>query len=82
MSLRDLEGLPNLTSLELMDGSFSELDAAQHLTKLSLWRARVEPFTEDPAFVNSLFHLTIVWSELIQFHSSGLSACSNLTFWS
>ena len=78
ISLEDLEGLPNLTSLELGGGSFTELDAAQHLTKLSLWNAQGHCYVANPACVKSLLHLTLSRSVLTRFHSSGLSACSNL----
>lgn len=38
LSLQKLCRLPNLTSLELLDGSFTHLDAAAHLTWLNMFR--------------------------------------------
>ena len=78
ISLEDLEGLPNLTSLELKGGTFTKLDAAQHLTKLSLRRAHGYSYSGNPAYVKSMLHLTVSRSMLWRFHSCGLSACSNL----
>lgn len=77
VSLRAMEALPNLTLLHLSDGNYSRLDAAQHLTHISLLDASATTL-HDCHFVTSLLELNLRRSDIIGFHSRGLAACLSL----
>ena len=77
VSLRAMEALPNLTLLQLSDGNYSRLDAAKHLTHLSLCDASALTLHDCP-FVTSLIELDMHRSEIIGFHTQGLAACWSL----
>ena len=69
-----LQALPNLTSLHLMNGPFSGVEAAAHLTALSLTGAEVE-CVQDCEFVSSLIQLRLDLAQLASIHANGVSAC-------
>ena len=74
LSLQNLCRLPNLTSLELLDGSFTHLDVAAHLTWLNVFRSDAL-CCQDSLFASSLQVLGVQASTISHFHHQGISAC-------
>ena len=77
LSLHALQALPHLSKLVLCMGTFTHVDAAQHLTCLRLWRAHCS-CTAPCAFAASLTNLAIQYSQLKNFHKEGLATLSGL----
>ena len=75
--LRPLSSLPLLTRLALEYGGFSHLEAASHLTALSLDNAHVV-CTQDFSCVTSIVELSLKAAELLDFHCESVSACARL----
>ena len=70
-----LKSLPHLTWLELSHGSFTSLEAASHLTHLSLFACNVN-CGADCGFVSSLVELhSRAGAILADFHTHGICAC-------
>lgn len=76
-SLAQLQNLPCLTQLTLTGGNFDSLQAAQHLTYLSIQNANAV-CDEDCACVTSLFELRLNDACISNFHTYGVCACSHL----
>lgn len=79
LSLHALAALPKLTSLALEHGSFTDMNAAAHLTSLSLSLSDAS-CSGDCTCVTSLLKLELAWSKLQNFHKRGLYACSHLQY--
>ena len=77
LDLSYLEDLPHLVKLTLQNGRFHEVDAAQCLTHLVLKQCRAT-CSGLGGFVASLKELYIWESGLVQVHTNGIAACSNL----
>lgn len=77
LSLQPFQALCQLETLELQNGSVMQLDAALHLTSLSLQRCKAA-CADDWACVSSLQRLSLYKSSLVRIHCRGLSACSSL----
>ena len=77
LDLQALSALPQLTRLALQRGHFLCLDAAAHLTALTLKNAQAECMQEC-CFVTSLMELSLYNAELIRFYSRNVAACLNL----
>ena len=78
LDLQPLSALPLLVDLVLQDGYYTSLEAAAHLTALSLDTARAV-CTQDCCCVTSLVHLKLSLAGLVHFHHSNVSACSRCT---
>ena len=77
MSLSAFQALPQLNTLILEQGCFSDLHAAAHLTRLSLLHVYASCNEECPC-VASLVKLRVVHSQLERLHPRGIAACCNL----
>ncbi len=75
--LEPLRGLPHLTHVCLVEGDFSTLSAASHLTRLELKFARVTN-TGYCNFASSLVDLYMEYGDLGGLHARGLLACTAL----
>ena len=69
-----LKALPHLAWLELGNGNFASLEAAAHLTYLSLSSCNVN-CGADCGFVSSLVDLYSSAAVIEDFHTHGISAC-------
>lgn len=77
-SIKALHALPQLRHLELQDGTFCAVNAAQHLTSLKLWQCQAFCSQSCPC-VTSLLQLSVgKESCLADFHAKGVCACSVL----
>lgn len=77
LDLHPLKDLPQLTHLDLEQGSFKGIEVAEHLTALDLYQTTVV-CEQGCSFVTSLVHLTMWYAQLAGFHQKGLPACSCL----
>lgn len=77
LSLQALQALPHLQCLALHSGLYCGIDAAEHLTSLSMTRAQAE-CTHSCLCVRSLVQLELESSTIIGLHANGLAACSCL----
>ena len=77
LSLQALQALPHLQCLALHSGLYCDIDAAEHLTSLSMTRAQAE-CTHSCLCVTSLVQLELESSTIIGLHANGLAACSCL----
>lgn len=77
LDLRPLSALPLLTNLCFQHGRFSGLEAAGHLTMLSMIDAEATCLHEC-CCVTSLVRLTLVGTRLMRFHRRHVAACSKL----
>ena len=79
-SLASFRGLPLLTKLVLEDGTFRDVDAAEHLTCLQLNNATSNCSRAGPrcCFVNTLLELRLRGAGLFIFHKGGITACRGL----
>ena len=76
-SIKPLHALPHLVHLDLLNGTFCDVDAAAHLTSLEL--CQCEAFcSQGCPCVASLLKLSVLASGLADFHSQGVCACSVL----
>ena len=76
-SLSQLHNLPCLTQLTLTGGNFDSLQAAQHLTYLSIRNSNAV-CDEDCACVTSLVELRLSGARISNFPTYGVCACSQL----
>ena len=76
LDLMPLQMLPTLTSLALRAGRYKNIDAAGHLTSLTVRYVRVTS-SADCSFCSSLLHLEIA-EACISIHARGLCACTAL----
>lgn len=74
-SLKPLQGLPCLTNLVLVGGTFTEVDAPLHLTSLALAHCEAY-FCGEP--LSSLRRINLTGTQCHGFHLQGLAACSHL----
>lgn len=77
LSLQVLKTLPNLTQLNLLHGHFSEVDAAEHLTGLSINHCQAV-CGSDCRCTATLVNLHLREARLERFHDKGLAACERL----
>lgn len=77
LDLQPLLALPQLADLDLQKGYYLHLEAAAHLTALSLDNATAF-CTQDSCCVTSLVHLKLSSSGVTHFHHSNVAACSRL----
>lgn len=79
MELKPLQALPQLKKLALKAGKFSGLEAAAHLTYLSVNDGELT-CVQSCSCVTTLSVLALSNAKLNKFHKKGLSACSQLQF--
>ena len=77
LDLLPLQGLKELTSLKLQEGTFTNVSAAKHLSSLDLIHARAVGSTAS-SFCSSLTKLEMAHSKLLEVHSRGLLGCTAL----
>lgn len=77
LDLRPLSSLPLLTELNLVSGQFVGLEAAAHLTALSVNGADAVCM-QDCSCVTSLVELDLWSCQLLRFHPRNVFACSRL----
>ena len=75
--LQPLAALPCLSRLNLSSGNFQSVDAAEHLTHLSISNCQAECH-EVCKCVTSLVELRLNCANLYCFHTTGVCACSRL----
>ena len=79
VDLNLLQGLRDLTSLQLSFGKFAGLEALRHLTSLDVAYSQVD-CAYDCQFVTSLERLVVQQSDVEMFHANDVSAFGSLTF--
>ena len=76
-NLYALQGLPLLSRLSLTGGTYQEIEAAEHLTHLSIHNSHADCF-EECKCVSSLIELSLTDAGLQNLHAQGICACSRL----
>ena len=77
LSLQALSALPQLTSLNLLRGQYTHLNAAERLTALLLNDCQASCHLDAQA-VTSLQNVELCNATILRFHEHGLSACVHL----
>lgn len=77
LSLKALEVLPSLTTLNVCEANVSGIEALPHLKSLVVYKSKVE-CAHNFQSVTSLLHMDVSSSTVLHFHDRGILACTRL----
>ena len=77
LSLKALEVLPSLTTLNVCEAYVSGIEALLHLKSLDVYKSKVE-CAHNFQSVTSLLHMDVSSSTVLHFHDRGILACTRL----